>query len=224
VARDVVVEIVNFLAVVGGSLGKIALDITIMSSNELSEVSEPYVPHRGASSTMPQKRNPISSETILAASKILRSHAGLVPDGMVSVFERASGPWHLEWVAIPEAFVTAVGALHQTVFALSGLEVNTNAMKNNLMSTRGLIVAEAVMMGLAPVLGRQRAHEESKSLLDVLLEDDQVKGRMSLDELHRFCDPVNYLGSCSQMTNEVLSLSPAFTEAPKQARLTELRM
>lgn len=56
VVRDNVAEILNFLALLGGSLGKIAYDIIIMSSNELSEVSEPFVPHRGASSTMPQKR------------------------------------------------------------------------------------------------------------------------------------------------------------------------
>lgn len=97
VARDGAAEIVNFLSLMGGSMGKLALDIIIMSPNELSEVAEPFVPHRGASSTMPQKRNPISSEVILAASKILRSNAGLVLDGMVADFERASGPWHLEW-------------------------------------------------------------------------------------------------------------------------------
>lgn len=53
VARDNVAEIVNTLAIIGGSLGKVALDVMIMSSNELGEVSEPFVPHRGASSTMP---------------------------------------------------------------------------------------------------------------------------------------------------------------------------
>src|SRR5690349_18898873 len=118
-------------------MGKVALDIMIMSSNELSEVAEPFVPHRGASSTMPQKRNPISSEVILAASKILRSNAGLVLDGMVADFERASGPWHLEWVALPESFVIAVGALSQTRFALSGLSVPTKQMLENLHSTKG---------------------------------------------------------------------------------------
>ncbi|KAK3113292.1 hypothetical protein LTR53_009576, partial [Teratosphaeriaceae sp. CCFEE 6253] len=70
-ARDGIAETLNFLALIGGSLGKLAMDIMVMSANELSEVSEPFVPHRGASSTMPQKRNPISSEVILAASKIL---------------------------------------------------------------------------------------------------------------------------------------------------------
>ncbi|KAJ5545847.1 hypothetical protein N7494_003432 [Penicillium frequentans] len=217
VARDGVAEIANFLALVGGSMGKLALDIIIMSSNELSEVAEPFVPHRGASSTMPQKRNPISSEVILAASKILRSNAGLVLDGMVADFERASGPWHLEWVAVPESFVLAVGALSQTHFALSGLSVNSKQMLENLHSTKGLIVAEAVMMGMAPYVGRQRAHdivyeacresiEKGSTLLECLLEKEEVTAKMDQQRLSELCDPVNYLGASSRMVDDVLAI------------------
>lgn len=215
VARDTIADILNFLALVGGTLGKIALDVIIMSSNELGEVSEPFLPHRGASSTMPQKRNPISSEVILAASKLLRANAGLGLDAMVTDFERASGPWHLEWVAIPEAFVLAVGALHQANFALGGLVVNVGQMEKNLNSSRGLIVGEAVMMGLAPSLGRQKAHEvvyeacrtaieEGRSLLDVLKQNPSVS---SLDEreVAKLCDPLNYLGSSQVMVDRVLA-------------------
>lgn len=217
VARDGVAEIANFLALVGGSMGKLALDIIIMSSNELGEVAEPFVPHRGASSTMPQKRNPISSEVILAASKILRSNAGLVLDGMVADFERASGPWHLEWVAVPESFVLAVGALSQTHFALSGLSVNSEQMLENLHSTKGLIVAEAVMMGMAPYVGRQRAHdivyeacresiEKERTLLECLLEKEEVTAKMNQQRLSELCDPVNYLGVSSRMVDDVLAI------------------
>ena len=217
VARDGVAEIVNFLALMGGSMGKLALDVIVMSSNELGEVSEPFVPHRGASSTMPQKRNPISSEVILAATKVLRSNAGLVLDGMVADFERASGPWHLEWVAVPESFVIAVGALSQTRFALSGLSVNDKQMLANLHSTRGLIVAEAVMMGMAPHVGRQKAHdivyeacresiEKDLSLLDCLLQKQSVTSKMSRERLAELCDPVNYLGASGRMVDDVLAI------------------
>src|ERR1700730_8072346 len=67
-ARDGVAETLNFLALVTGSLGKIALDVMIMASSEFAEVAEPFVPGRGASSTMPQKLNPFSSELMLAAA------------------------------------------------------------------------------------------------------------------------------------------------------------
>jgi 3-carboxy-cis,cis-muconate cycloisomerase len=215
VARDGVAEITNYLALIGGSLGKIALDLIIMSSNELGEVSEPFVPHRGASSTMPQKRNPISSEVILAASKILRSNAGLVLDGMIADFERASGPWHLEWVAIPESFVIASGALHQANFALSGLVVHAGQMAKNLHSTQGLIVGEAVMMGLAPFLGRGKAHdvvynackeaiETKRSLLECLVGVKEVTAALSVRDLQELCNPENYMGSCSKMVENVI--------------------
>lgn len=217
VARDGVAEVANFLALMGGSMGKLALDIIVMSANELSEVSEPFVPHRGASSTMPQKHNPISSEVILAASKVLRSNAGLVLDGMVADFERASGPWHLEWVAVPESFVIAVGALSQTHFALSGLSVHSKQMLDNLHSTKGLIVAEAVMMGMAPHVGRQQAHdivyvacresiEKNQTLLECLLQKEEVTSKMSAEQLSALCDPVNYLGASTRMVDDVLSV------------------
>lgn len=218
-ARDGVAEIINFHAMLGGTLGKIALDLIVMSSNEVGEVSEPFVPHRGASSTMPQKRNPISSEVILAASKLLRANAGLVLDSMVSDFERASGPWHLERVAVPESFVVAVGALAQADFALSGLVVNVGQMGRNLGSTKGLIVAEAVMMELAKGIGRQRAHdvvyeacketiegEEQRALLDVLKEKREVTGAVSAEKLKSLCEPANYLGAAGRMVDDVLAM------------------
>ncbi|KAL2045886.1 hypothetical protein ABVK25_011989 [Lepraria finkii] len=216
VTRDNIAEILNYLALIGGSLAKIAYDIIIMSSNELSEVSEPFVPHRGASSTMPQKRNPISSEVVLAASKLLRANAGLGLDAMVVDFERASGPWHLEWVAIPDSFVLTVGALHQTTFVLNGLVVNTDSMLENLLSTKGFIVGEAVMMGLAPVMGRQKAHdvvyeackesiETKKPLLEVLLgRGDVMESKVDEDTLRKLCDPRNYLGASGLMVDRMV--------------------
>src|SRR6266566_3273020 len=86
VARDGFAETLNFLALVTGSLGKIALDVMIMASSEFAEVAEPFVPGRGASSTTPQTRNPISCELMLAAAKGVRQHAGLMLDAMIHDF------------------------------------------------------------------------------------------------------------------------------------------
>ncbi|KAJ5092844.1 Fumarate lyase [Penicillium angulare] len=218
VARDNIAEVTNFLALIGGTLGKIALDLMVMSSNEFDEVSEPFVPHRGASSTMPQKRNPISSEVILAASKMLRVNASLGLDAMVTDFERASGPWHLEWVAVPDSFVTAVGALHQTNFVMAGLVVKTDSMERNLHSTRGLIVGEAVMMALAPHIGRQKAHDEvyeacksaieqNQSLLQVLQKSSVLTGVFTPEQLTRLCDPLQYMGASQLMVDEMIKRS-----------------
>src|SRR5487761_2167105 len=159
VARDGLAEAVLFTGLLTGSLAKIASDVMMMMSTEFGEVFEPFEHGRGASSTMPQKRNPISSELILACAKLVRQHCALMLDAMVQDFERATGPWHAEWIALPESFVLTAGALHQARFALGGLVVDAARMRHNLGLSRGLIVAEAVMMGLAPAIGRQPAHD-----------------------------------------------------------------
>jgi 3-carboxy-cis,cis-muconate cycloisomerase len=216
VARDGFAETINFLALVTGSLGKIALDIMIMASTEFGELYEPFVKGRGASSTMPQKRNPISSELMLAASKGVRQHAGLMLDAMVQDFERATGPWHAEWMAIPESFVLTAGSLHQAKFALGGLVVDAKKMADNLDISRGLIVAEAVMMGLAPQIGRQEAHdvvydacrianEKAMMLSDALAADPRVSSRIDRATIDRLTSPKNYLGLAPEMVDRVLA-------------------
>ena len=218
VARDGFAETVNFLALVTGSLGKIALDLMIMASTEFAEVYEPFVTERGASSTMPQKRNPISSELMLAAAKGVRQHAGLMLDAVIQDFERATGPWHAEWMAIPESFVLTAGALHQARFALGGLIVDKARMARNLGISRGLIVAEAVMMHMAPMIGRQQAHdavyaacrivnEQGGTLAEVLARDAEIVRHFDRSTLDRLTDPANYLGLAPAMVDRVLKLS-----------------
>lgn len=218
VARDGFAEAVNLLAVITGSLGKIAYDVMLLAANEFGELYEPFVKGRGASSTMPQKRNPISSELMLACAKGVRQHAGLMLDAMVQDLERATGPWHAEWIAIPESFVLSAGALFQAKFMLSGLIVDEAAMARNLDLTKGLIVAEAVMMGLAPYIGRQDAHdvvydacrivnEQGGRLADVLNAMPAVSRRLDPALIERLTDPANYLGIAPQMVDQVLESS-----------------
>jgi 3-carboxy-cis,cis-muconate cycloisomerase len=217
VARDGLAETVNLLALVTGSLGKIAYDIMLLATTELAEVYEPFVPGRGASSTMPQKRNPISSELMLAASKAVRQHAGLMLDAMVQDLERGTGPWHAEWIAVPQSFVLAAGALHQAKFALGGLIVDEARMRENLGLSKGLIVAEAVMMALAPHTGRQQAHdlvyeccravnEKGGTLAEHLARMPQITQHFDGAALERLTDPANYLGMAPQMVDRVLNV------------------
>lgn len=218
VARDGLAEVINFLGLVTGSLGKIAYDIMLMASTEFAEVYEPFVKGRGASSTMPQKRNPISSELMLAASKGVRQHSGLMLDAMVQDFERATGPWHAEWIAIPESFVLTAGALHQAKFMLGGLIVDEKKMLENLNLTKGLIVAEAVMMGMAPFIGRQQAHdvvydacrevnEKGGTLSEALQKIPEVAKNFTKERIEELTNPINYLGMCPQMVDKAVANS-----------------
>jgi 3-carboxy-cis,cis-muconate cycloisomerase len=215
VARDAVVETVGFLGLVTGSLGKVGFDIMLMMATELAEAFEPFVAHRGASSTMPQKRNPISSEILVANAKAVRQHAGLMLDAMIQDFERATGPWHVEWLAVPESFILTAGSLAQAKFILEGLIVDEARMRRNLDMTQGLIVAEAVMMGLAPHLGRQQAHDlvydacrealaQQRSLFDVLKANPSIAAALPTERLRALCDPANYLGSAPAMVDAIV--------------------
>jgi 3-carboxy-cis,cis-muconate cycloisomerase len=220
VARDGLVECVNVLALVTGSLAKIALDVILLSSTEVGELAEPYVPGRGGSSTMPQKRNPISSELILANAKAVRQHAGLMQDAAVQDLERASGAWQAEWIVLPQSFVLASGALHQAKFMLSGVQVDAARMRKNLDLTGGLILAEAVMMGLAPALGRSAAHElvatacrtaveQQSTLADALAAMPQVTQHLSRAQIDQLLDPMNYLGAAREMVDRTVAASQA---------------
>ena len=217
VARDGMAETVGFLGLVTGSLGKIGFDVMLMMMTELGEAFEPFASHRGASSTMPQKRNPISSEILVANAKAVRQHAALMLDAMIQDFERATGPWHVEWMAVPESFILTAGSLAQAKFMLEGLVVDESRMRQNLDLSQGLIVAEAVMMGLAPHLGRQNAHDkvyaacrealgQGRSLFDILIADPVIRAALAEEKLRALCDPANYLGSAAAMTDEVVRM------------------
>lgn len=217
VARDGLAEAVSLLGLITGSLGKIATDVMLMMTTEFAEVAEPFVKGRGGSSTMPQKRNPISSELMLAAAKAVRQHVALMLDGMVQDLERATGPWHAEWIAIPESFILTAGALAQAKFMLGGLIVDAERMRDNLGISGGLIVAEAVMMAAAPKLGRQHAHDvvydacrtaitNKRLLADVLADVPEIVDALgSVEAIRHHCDPANYLGLAPQMVDHMLS-------------------
>ncbi len=215
VTRDTVAEIICFLALLNGALSKIATDVMLLMTTELQEAFEPFVKGRGASSTMPQKRNPISCEIIRGSARLVRSHASACLDAMEADFERATGPWHVEWIAVPEAFVLTSGALSQANFMLAGLEVDTDRMRRNLEASNGLIMAEAVMMGLAPAVGRTTAHDkvyeacrraiaEGVHLRDALLADSEICTQLGPKEIERLMEPANYLGATQQMIDRVL--------------------
>lgn len=215
-ARDSIAEAGGVLAILAGSLAKIATDVMLMMQTEVAEAFEPFVKGRGSSSTMPQKRNPISCEMILAIAKAVRADCGLLLDALPSDHERATGPWHLEWIALPRAFISTAGALHQARFMLEGLIVDAGRMRQNLDMTGGLIVAEAAMMALAPKMGRGAAHdvvyaccraalEGGTTLLAELERREEVTRHLDGVALARAVDPAAYLGTAGEMVDRMLA-------------------
>jgi len=214
--RDCIAEVGCFLGLVGGTLGKISMDVKLMMQTEVAEVYEPFAHGRGSSSTMPQKRNPISSCYIHAAVSVVRQHAAALMDAMIADHERSTGPWEIEWIVLPEAFCLTAGALRQTRYILEGLEVDAAKMRSNIDLTNGLVMSEAVMMGLGRALGREHAHDlvydicreaikQNRPLLDLLADNAEIGKHLDRPALAKLCDPANYLGQAGVMVDRVLA-------------------
>lgn len=215
-ARDGWAEAVFWLALVGASLGKIATEVATLMRSEVAEVREPYQPGRGASSTMPQKRNPIACPILIAIATRLRDSVPSQLNAMIQEHERSVAGQPMEWLVIPEAFVLASGALRHARELLSGLEVDAVRMRKNLELGDGLLMAESVMMGLAPKIGRGCAHElvsaaanraieQATSMREQLVADGQVMQWLSESELDKLLEPASYLGSTQTMIDAVLN-------------------
>ncbi len=214
--RDSIAEVGCFLGLVCGSLAKIAFDVKVMAATEIGELKEPAGGGgRGASSTMPQKRNPISCAYITACNGVVRQHVAALLSAMVADFERATGTWEIEWITLPEIFCLSAGALAQASFLLAGLEVHPEGMGKNLDLTHGLVCTEAVMMALAPKMGREKAHDRLSltcrqvadgkgSLIDLLANDEEIKKVFNRDQLENLIDPRRYLGLSGAMVDRVL--------------------
>ncbi|OTG80338.1 3-carboxy-cis,cis-muconate cycloisomerase [Acinetobacter sp. ANC 4648] len=213
--RDRIVEIASFLSIVVGNTGKMARDWSLMMQTEIAEVCEPTAKGRGGSSTMPHKRNPVAAASILAAANRVPTLMSSIYQSMVQEHERSLGSWHAEWLALPEIFNLCAGTLQRTVEVLKGLEVNTQNMQRNIETTQGLIMAEAVMMALAPKVGRLNAHHlveqacrkavaEQRHLYAVVCEIEQVQQYFNREQLQQIFKPELYLGNIQDQIDAVL--------------------
>lgn len=165
---------------------------------------------------MPQKRNPISCLYIHANVSVARQHAAALMDAMVADHERSTGPWEIEWVVLPEIFCLVSGALKQTRFILKGLEVDAVRMRANIDITNGLVMSEAVMMGLGRFIGREYAHDlvydlcrqaiaESRPLIEILVIHPEISAHVTRADLEAMCDPARNLGQAGVMVDRVLA-------------------
>ena len=225
--RDRVVEVATTLALMIGTLGKIARDVSLQMQTEVGEVSEPAGEGRGGSSTMPQKRNPVGCAMILAAAVRVPGLTSTMLTAMPQEHERGLGGWHAEWETLPEIVRLCAGALRWAVDVIGGLEVDVERMKQNLELTHGLIFAEAVAMKLAEKMGKAAAHEllasasrkairERTHLRDVLSADSGLTGHIGPKELAEIFDPVRELGSADEFIDRVIEGSRQLASTPER--------
>ncbi len=214
-ARDSVAEAGLVVAATAGTCGKLAKEVIELSRPELGEVREAGGHLRGASSTMPQKANPIESEAVVGLSILAAQQSGALLAALQGTHERSAGEWQAEWDALPLAFAAAAGALGGTLRLLQGLQVFPERMRANLDVEGGLLMAEAAMMALAPVVGRAGAHAsvteasslarvEGITLREALGRSLDRETAAALPPLDVILDPAAYLGETDSIVTAAI--------------------
>jgi 3-carboxy-cis,cis-muconate cycloisomerase len=213
--HDRLAEVASALAILTGTCGKIARDVSLLMQTDVAEAFEPAAPGRGGSSTLPHKRNPTASAAALAAATIAPNLLATILAAQVQEHERALGGWQAEWQAFPALALVTSGALYSIVDIAQGLEIDGERMRANLDETRGLIMAEAVAVALGAKLGKQEAHkivEEAsrkaiaakRNLQDVLAENNQVTLSLSVGELAKLFEPMAYQGAAQTIFDRIV--------------------
>ena len=155
--RDNLAELASWLSLVSGSLAKMAQDIILLAQTEIGELRETDDPARGGSSTMPQKSNPMISESIIAAARTNASLLGNMHQAMIQEHERGTHGWQMEWLTLPQMFALTGGTLTKALFLSQNLVINKPRMQANVAASQGLMLAEAITFALADTIGRTKA-------------------------------------------------------------------
>jgi 3-carboxy-cis,cis-muconate cycloisomerase len=215
--RTRVAEVGGALSLVAGVLGKISLDVILLSQTEVGEVAEPSGGGRGGSSTLPHKRNSILSVTAAASARRVVDLSRTLQAAMTQEHERAAGAWHSEWEALSDTLALTGGAAAAIREVTEGLQVHPERMRENLDATGGLLLAENVTTVAAERLGRLKAHDlvqavarrtadGERSFREELLRDGEIREVLSEEEIDAALDPAGYLGSAGTFVDRALAL------------------
>lgn len=213
--RDRVAEVAGGLGVLAGAFAKIAGDVILLAQTEVGEVSEAASGGKGASSTMPQKRNPTDAVAAVAAARLALATVPALLGAMAQEHERAAGAWQTEWAALPDLFRYTSGAALRTRRSLEGLNIDVERMSARFEETGGVALAETLMMALAPQLGKPAAQglvgdlaervSNGVTLRDLALADGRVRAVMSAEDIKNALDPRRYLGSANVFIDRALA-------------------
>ncbi|GBE18090.1 adenylosuccinate lyase [archaeon BMS3Abin16] len=222
VQRDSYAELLSLLAIICASMEKFSKEVRNLMRTEIAEVSEGYdESSQVGSSTMPHKRNPITAEKVCGLARVVRANLSVALENVALEHERDLTNSSAERAIIGESFILTDEILKSTKSIFKNLVFHPENIKRNLELSRGLNLAEAVMIKLVDRgLGRQDAHEllrrlsvkavsEDTGLEDVLLQDSDVTGLLSPDEIRDALRPENYIGTAVYQVREVLKRSKA---------------
>ncbi|KUL53510.1 3-carboxy-cis,cis-muconate cycloisomerase [Streptomyces sp. NRRL F-4489] len=217
------------LSLLVGALGKLGTDVLNMARTEVAEAAEPAGDGRGASSAMPQKRNPVLATLLVSAALQMPSLTATLLHCLPSEDERPAGAWHAEWAPLREALRVAGGAAHTAAELCEGLTVDPDRMAHNLQLTGGQVIAERLVARLSSAMGKAAAKKHITVLTSAAAKGKGTFAQrlaadaetlpyltdLSLDDL---LDPAQYLGASGELVDRVLQHCTPATAAPEPAQ------
>lgn len=222
VARDRVAEYAATLAMVAGTMGRIADEVRILSRPEFAELEEGWQHGKVGSSTMPHKRNPEGCEQAVVMARLA---AGLLPAALATMSgdnERDSRSLRIEWACIPDISHYTLVACEIVGTILNGLIVHEDRMRTNVQVVADQVATERLMLAMGRQVGKQTAHEVVYELsqaarhnggsLRELVRQHPAGASLAAEELDHIFDPARYLGQSAQLTQQVVARARAYLD------------
>lgn len=221
--RDRVAEVATSLGIVAGAMAKIAGDVVLLMQTEVGEASEGASAGRGTSSALPHKRNPVLASGAIASARLAIGTVPVVLSAMMQEHERAAGGWQAEWLAIPELFRLTAATVDRVRSIVENIEIDAERMGANLELSGGQIMSEALVMALAPHVGRaeayrlvasagERAAQHGEDLRSVAASDEQIGEFLAPEVLESVFEPETYLGSTDAFIDRAVAGFRAIVE------------
>jgi adenylosuccinate lyase len=235
VQRDRHAALLGAIAILGGSLERIATEIRNLQHTEIGEVQEPFKPGQKGSSAMPHKRNPILSERIAGLARVLRGYAHTGMENQPLWHERDISHSSAERVILPDATILLDYMLQKAAGLIRDLVVNGDRMRENIERGLGLHASSRVLLALVERadLPREQAYEivqrasfeaanARRPLREVLALDPVVARKLSLADLDACFDDARYLEHVPEVIARLDALIPT-ERAPERAAGRESR-
>jgi len=218
VGRDRYSEMICLMANVATSCDRFATEVRNLQRSEIAEAHEAFDANKQVgSSTMAQKKNPITSENVCGLARVVRGFVTPMFESQVLWHERDLSNSSAERFTIPHVFTLVDDMLLKMADVFSNLQVDRERMLANIELAKGMIMAEPVMMALAAKgMGRQEAHEAVRSasmeaqrdglhLQEALLRSSEISTALSAEEVAEAMDPVNYIGGAPDIVDRMVA-------------------
>jgi len=218
--RDRHAEFITTLAIIGGTLEKMATEIRALQKTEFNEILEPFSSKQKGSSAMPHKKNPILCERITGLSRVLRGYSQTALENMALWHERDISHSGAERVIFPDATGFLNYMFHLMTRVIKGMKINEDKMKDNIRRSQHVFFSQQILLALcnkgmlredAYRIVQRNAHaafDENTLFEEKIKEDPQVLERISTEELNALFVFDAYTKHVDAIFNRVYATDP----------------